>query len=162
GFQMLGTAIEDPDGVESATATAPGLGLLPARTRFTAAKTLRRPRGSWDGHEVEGYEIRHGRVTVDGGEEFLEGCRSGAVWGTLWHGVFEADGFRRAFLAEVADLAGVADFRRDATTSFAAARERRIDRLADLVGEHLDTAALLDLIENGPPPGLPPLPPGAG
>ncbi len=49
----------------------------------------------------------------------------------------------------------------DGTTSFAALRERRLDRLADAVEEHLDTAALLELIEHGPPAGLPFVPPGA-
>jgi len=39
-------------------------------------------------------------------------------------------------------------------------RERRLDTLADLVGTHLDTGALLRLIENGPPAGLPFVPPG--
>ena len=36
-----------------------------------------------------------------------------------------------------------------------------MDRLADAVEEHLDTAALLELIEHGPPGGLPFVPPGA-
>jgi adenosylcobyric acid synthase len=36
-----------------------------------------------------------------------------------------------------------------------------LDLLGDLVEEHLDTAGLRRLIESGPPPGLPFLPPGA-
>jgi adenosylcobyric acid synthase len=44
---------------------------------------------------------------------------------------------------------------------FAALRERRLDALGDLVEEHLDTDALLRLVESGAPPGLPFLPPGA-
>jgi adenosylcobyric acid synthase len=39
--------------------------------------------------------------------------------------------------------------------SFAAVRERRYDVLADMIGEHLDTAALLALLEGGAPAGLP-------
>jgi adenosylcobyric acid synthase len=162
GFQMLGTRIEDPTGVESSAGTVPGLGLLPVSTRFVASKTLRRPVGSWRGTAVAGYEIHHGRVSVDGGEEFLDGCRSGATWGTLWHGVFESDDFRRTFLTEVAEAAGVSGFASDAGMSFAAAREHRIDQLADLVETHVDTDTLVEMIERGPPDGLPFVPPGTG
>jgi adenosylcobyric acid synthase len=44
---------------------------------------------------------------------------------------------------------------------FAALREERLDRLADLIEEHTDTAALLRLIEDGAPAGLPIVAPGA-
>ncbi len=84
----------------------------------------------------------------------------GAVWGTTWHGVLENDAFRRAFLVEVARAAGRA-FVPAPDTSFAAARERRLDALGDLVAEHADTDALWKLIENGAPAGLPFVPPGA-
>jgi adenosylcobyric acid synthase len=39
--------------------------------------------------------------------------------------------------------------------SFAAVRERRYDVLADLIEQHLDTAAVAALIEGGVPAGLP-------
>ena len=84
----------------------------------------------------------------------LDGCRSGAVSGTLWHGIFENDAFRRSFLAETARLAG-RDFAPAAGTGFAAARQAQFDALADAIGAGLDTAALLRLIERGPVPGLP-------
>jgi adenosylcobyric acid synthase len=113
-----------------------------------------RPGGEALGEPVVGYEIHHGLVTVDGGEPFLDGCVSGAVWGTTWHGVFENDGFRRAFLVRLAAATG-RRFVPAPDTSFAALRERRLDALGDLVAEHLDTAALLRLIEGGAPPGLP-------
>ena len=58
------------------------------------------------GATTAGYEIHHGRVRVDGDEEFLGGARRGAVFGTMWHGSLEGDGFRHAFLAEVAAAAG--------------------------------------------------------
>ncbi|MGW0070050.1 cobyric acid synthase, partial [Streptosporangium sandarakinum] len=44
--------------------------------------------------------------------------------------------------------------------SFAALREERLDALGDLVEHHLDTGALLRLLEHGAPEGLPVLPPG--
>jgi adenosylcobyric acid synthase len=73
----------------------------------------------------------------------------------------ENDAFRRAFLGEVAALAG-RDFRPAPDTDFAALREARLDVLGDLVAGHLDTGALLGLISAGPPPGLPVIPPAGG
>jgi adenosylcobyric acid synthase len=159
GFQMLGTVIEDE--VESRAGTVAGLGLLPLRVRFAAGKTLARPSAKCYGEPVEGYEIHHGVAELGGGdEEFLDGVRVGAVWGTHWHGSLESDGFRRAFLRRVAEAAG-RRFVPAPDTSFAALREEQLDRIADLVEEHADTGALLRLIEDGPPPGLPFVPPGA-
>jgi len=77
---------------------------------------------------------------------FLDGWSRGAVHGTTWHGAFESDGFRRAFLTEVAQQAGVAWAAQTAAPGFAARREAMLDRLADAVEEHLDTAALAGLM----------------
>ncbi|MDF5758679.1 cobyric acid synthase [Spongiactinospora sp. TRM90649] len=158
GYQMLARRITDR--VESGAGTVPGLGLLPATVEFAAAKTLGTPVGEAYGHPVRAYEIHHGTVTPDdGAEQFLDGCRAGGVFGTTWHGALENDAFRRAFLAEAASLAG-RDFTPAPGVSFAEIRERRLDALGDLVEHHLDTAALTRLIEDGPPAGLPVLPPG--
>jgi adenosylcobyric acid synthase len=158
GFQMLAERIEDD--VESRAGTVPGLGLLPVRIRFAPVKTLARPGGSAYGEPVDGYEIHHGVADVRGGEPFLDGCRVGSTWGTHWHGSLESDGFRRAFLGEVARAAG-RRFVPAPGTEFGALREQQLDRLGDLVEEHMDTAALLRLIEDGAPAGLPFIAPGA-
>jgi adenosylcobyric acid synthase len=154
GYQMLARQIDDP--VESGRGLVDGLGLLPVRVRFGAEKILGRPRGSALGAPVAGYEIHHGvaQVTDPAAESFLDGCRRGATWGTSWHGVLENDEFRRAFLTEVAALAG-RDFTPAPGTAFAAVREARLDVLAGLVSRYLDTTALSQLIENGPVSGLP-------
>ncbi|MFF9911205.1 cobyric acid synthase [Streptomyces sp. NPDC013457] len=158
GFQVLGERIDDE--VESKAGTVDGLGLLPVRVRFAAGKTLARPVGEALGERVEGYEIHHGVADVLGGDPFLDGCRVGAVWGTHWHGSLESDGFRRAFLREVAAAAG-RRFVPAPDTSFGMLREEQLDRLGDLIEEHADTDALLRLIEDGAPAGLPFVPPGA-
>ncbi|MFF1736280.1 cobyric acid synthase [Streptomyces sp. NPDC058247] len=158
GFQLLGNSIEDD--VESRLGTVDGLGLLPVRVRFEREKTLARPVGEALGEHVEGYEIHHGVAEIVGGEAFLDGCRVGSVWGTHWHGSLEADGFRRAFLREVAAAAG-RRFIPAPDTSFGALREEQLDRLGDLIEEHADTDALWRLIESGAPSGLPFIPPGA-
>lgn len=155
GFQMLGRVIGDPDGIEGTPGEVAGLGLLDVETRFAADKVLRLPTGSGLGATAAGYEIHHGRITVgDGAQEFLGGARAGQVFGTMWHGALEGDALRGAFLAEALGLA-------PSGVSFPAARERRLDLLGDLVEEHLDVDALLDLAVGGPPPQLPFLAPGA-
>ena len=188
GYQMLGTVIHDDvesaagpdDGGAPAGGVFAGLGLLPVVTRFAADKTLGRPAGYAAAIAVSGYEIHHGLVDVRGGEPWftsqpadrdqagglragngtaLDGCRYGAVSGTLWHGILENDEFRRAYLTETARLAG-RNFTPAPDTCFAAARQAQFDTLADAVEEHLDTAALLRLIERGPTAGLPSLRPG--
>ncbi|GAA5028611.1 cobyric acid synthase [Actinopolymorpha pittospori] len=158
GYQMLAREIHDE--VESRAGVVPGLDLLPAVVRFGAEKVLGRPRGTAFGEVVDGYEIHHGVVTAEGGEPFLDGCAVGAVRGTTWHGAFENDGFRRAFLASTANEAG-RRFVPAPDVSFADVREQRLDALGDLVADHLDTDALDRLIEHGAPAGLPFVPPGA-
>ena len=142
---MLGRTIADPRR-RRGRGRAPsvdGLGLLDVDTDFAADKVLRLPDGDALGAPARGYEIHHGRVTSASGEPFLGGARAGHVFGTMWHGSLEDDEFRQAFLAEVAHAAGRA--RTPSAASFAAARERRLDLLGDLVEEHLDVDALLDL-----------------
>ncbi|MFC5825808.1 cobyric acid synthase [Nonomuraea insulae] len=158
GFQMLGREIVDD--VESRAGRVEGLEMLPVRVTFGPDKRLARPEGMAYGQAVRAYEIHHGVASVEGGEPFLDGCRAGNVWGTTWHGALENDGFRRAFLADVATRAGRA-FVPDPATDFAKLREERLDALGDLVEQHMDTDALLGLIRHGPPRGLPTLPPGA-
>jgi adenosylcobyric acid synthase len=160
GYQLLGQDILDD--VESRAGAVEGLGLLPVTTTFHAEKLLRRRSGrcAWLDTAVGGYEIRHGRVELGGGEGLLvaddgepDGCRSGSVIGTSWHGALEHDAFRRALLGHVATTRG----RRfePAGGSFAAAREARLDVLGDLVEEHLQTDRLTALIEDGVPAELP-------
>jgi adenosylcobyric acid synthase len=165
GYQLLGERITDR--VESRAGELAGLSLLPVETVFEAAKVLATPVGTapWlGGVPASGYEIHHGRTRTLGGEPALDsdhgdpGCRRGAVVGLAWHGIFEGDAFRRAFLGWVAterDLNWV-----PGTRPFAAVREERLDALGDLIADHTDTAALDRLLDQGASPGLPFVPPG--
>jgi adenosylcobyric acid synthase len=148
GFQMLARTIHDAIEGGSGNGADPvdGLGLLPVSVRFEEAKTLGRPIGSWRDHPVEAYEIHHGvavRASDGEAESFLDGWRAGSVWGTMWHGTLENDGFRRAWLAEIAAASG-ADWRPDPEApSFGDRRESMITIMADAVEEHLDLDTLL-------------------
>ena len=160
GHQMLGTVIVDPVEAGRSEPVA-GLGLLDTGTRFAAEKVTRTRRGSGLGHAVHGYQIHHGRtearrpwLRLDGDE--AEGNRSpdGRILGTGLHGLWESDGFRGAFLAEVAGRAG-RPFT-PGTVRMAATRLARFDQLADLIETHLDTAAIDDLIARAERPSDPP------
>jgi adenosylcobyric acid synthase len=125
------------------------------RTHFEPRKILARPSGALsDATVVHGYEIHHGQVTRVGGEPFFdsEGCRSGSVAGTVWHGLLENDEFRRQYLTEVSRRCG-RRFAVVADTSFAKIREARLDRLGDLVADHIDQDLVRGLLENGGRPG---------
>ena len=166
GFQMLAASIHDE--VESRRGRVAGLGLLPVDVTFGVPKTLARSSGSGLGAEVRGYEIHHGYVSGGEAEPLLhyadgrpEGARAGNVCGTHWHGAFESDEFRRRYLTMAARQAGRRGFRVASDTRFTDVRERGLDVLGDLVEQHLDTDALWRLIDDGPTPGLPFIPPGA-
>ena len=73
----------------------------------------------------------------------------------MWHGCFEGDAFRGAWLREAADLLGRHGLE-TGTVSFTEAREARIDAIADALEEHLDLDAVLRLVEHGAP-DLPPV-----
>lgn len=153
GYQLLGTEIVDD--VESGVGRVEGLGLLPVRTVFghdkvVGRRTLRDP----NGEQVVGYELHHGRPVPAGGTAWLadrDGTSEGLVdhpadgrgriAGTSLHGLFDADGFRRSFLADLAKRRQVP--LPPGEVSYEAARQAQIDRFADLVEHHVDVGALL-------------------
>ncbi len=109
GYQMLGTNVADPGGIEGPAGEAAGLGLLDVRTTLTDDKLLRPVAGRGFGQSLEGYEMHVGRTDGPGlARPFLDlegegspGATSadGRVMGCYVHGLFQAGGFRRAFLA---------------------------------------------------------------
>jgi adenosylcobyric acid synthase len=166
GYQMLAKSIDDP--IESRRGRVAGLGLLPTLVTFDNAKHLGTTSGEWRGRFVSGYQIHHGVAILDAEdpeaadvEPFLEGFRRRAVWGSTWHGAFEHDEFRRAWLTEVAAQAQVAWHASEHSPGFSVLRDSMLDRLADSIEQHLDTDYLFRIIEHGPDPDLPFIPPGA-
>jgi len=148
GYQMLGTRIADPDGIEGAPGAAVGLGLLDVETVMGGDKALAPVTGKdavW-GAPVEGYEMHIGRtigagtarpwLTLDP-DGRAEGARSadGRVMGAYVHGLFALDGFRRAFLSHIKEG-------RYAAAAYDVMVEETLDALADHLAAHLDMAAL--------------------
>jgi adenosylcobyric acid synthase len=143
GFQMLGTKVVDPDGVETAADSPAALGLLDLRTTLTREKRLAQVRGRCvfgpDGDveanaaRVEGYEIHMGvsdgaalalpAFEIDGRAEGA--CsRDGQIIGTYLHGLFDHADACAALLR----WAGLQSAHRVDT---AALREASLDRIAD-------------------------------
>ncbi len=121
GYQMLGTAVSDPDGAEQ-KGTVKGMGLLPMRTVFRQEKRRTRVQGHFlklsgmlegmSGAAIEGYEIHMGESypveaapgeAVPGGIEREENVRglvafteeTAAKPGTADSSMYSSEGTRR-------------------------------------------------------------------
>ncbi len=143
GYQMLGRRVADPAGIEGTAGETPGLGLLEVETVLGGSKRLVQARGHAQegGEPVSGYEMHMGRTSGPDTRRPLlrlesgpDGARSvnGRVMGCYLHGLFAADGFRRAFLGRL---------RRRETAGIA--YDALVDETLDALGAHL--AAHLDL-----------------
>lgn len=103
GMQLLGRRILDPHRVESGD--VPGLGLLDVTTTLSAQKTTRQRYVRWEGAELRGYEIHHGRTGAGpGAAEYLAdglGWEQGRVRGVYVHGLFENTRYRQRFLEQL-------------------------------------------------------------
>ncbi|MEM9744161.1 MAG: cobyric acid synthase [Pseudomonadota bacterium] len=146
GYQLLGTRIHDPDGVDGAAGSVEGLGLLDVETHMVPNKTVRPVRGhcTASGMEVTGYEIHVGetrgkdceRVMFDvGGQRDGAISPTGRVSGTYLHGVFANDHFRRQWLGGLG-APNLDPF------DYTAAVESALDDLADELDAALDVDAL--------------------
>ncbi len=159
GYQMLGETITDPLSLESGQKEITGLGLLKIKSALAKDKTVTRTGGTVlsgfaKRRKVRGYEIHHG-VTETNDEKALfkltDGRFDGAIncdgkiWGTYLHGVFDEDGFRHAFLKQVAEISGKSSsFKRINKNEF---RERQFDKLARHVRENVDLKKIYEILE---------------
>jgi adenosylcobyric acid synthase len=148
GYQMLGTRILDPQGIEGPAGDTPGLGLLDVETVMHSDKRLARVTAvhATSGLSVQGYEIHIGQTEgPDRARPFarIEGAPEGAmsgsgrVVGSYLHGLFSQDAFRAAYLGGVGIAAG--------PLAFEASIEAALDDLADHLEAHSDVAGLLAL-----------------
>ena len=110
GYQMLGSSVSDPDGIEGEAITVPGLGLLAVETAMEGAKTLREVKGFGLDQPVKGYEMHMGRtegpdrirpLLTLAGEPDGAISKNGSVMGCYLHGLFASDSFRKELLASL-------------------------------------------------------------
>lgn len=160
GFQMLGTQIHDPQGIDGAPGSSEGLALLAMQTHFAQNpemgkapdKILRQCTGhlSLDSAPVHGYEIHMGYsygpalsrpLIVNNAARNAPSQTDGAISadnqliGTYWHGLFESSPACAALLS----WAGLSKPR---AIDYHALRESELNRLADCAEEHLDLSLL--------------------
>jgi adenosylcobyric acid synthase len=149
GFQMLGSTVADPDGIEGEAGSALGLGLLEIDTVLGGDKVLEPCRGRTvvgDG-VYEGFEMHIGRTTGEGLTRPMlvredgsgEGAVSadGRVSGCYVHRLFDSGEARAALLAELGVASQALDHR--------VAVDKALDEIADALETHLDIAALAKL-----------------
>ena len=149
GFQMLGTEIHDPEGIEGTAGNSRGLGLFNLQTRLENKKQLTRCSGhlSFSHTPVSGYEIHAG---ITEGEALKnpvvhfnhrsDGAISddGLIMGTYLHGLFD----QQAACDSILRWAGMSS---PESPDHLALRETEIDRLANCVEAHLDMKKIHDL-----------------
>lgn len=149
GLQMLGEFIHDPLGLEGDAGSSVGLNLLQLSTTLQGDKQLRNVSGtlSFDSAQVAGYEI-HAGISVGAAlarpalhlEHGNDGAISadGKIFATYLHGLFESAQATDALLR----WAGLNEVH---TPDYHARREADIERLANSIAQHLDTARLRQL-----------------
>ena len=144
GFQMLGSAIRDPQGVEAAGITrVSGMKLLDMDTVFEEEKVQRQVRGVFPaipgvfrglaGQCYQGYEIHMGRSSRTDAPVL---CR-GNVYGSYIHGIFDGEGIADTIVNALAEKKGIA---LGSLTHFdpEAYKQRQYDLLADTVRSGLN------------------------
>ncbi|MCL2789851.1 MAG: cobyric acid synthase [Desulfobulbus sp.] len=156
GYQMLGTRVCDPGGIEGEPGVTAGLGLLPVETVLQAPKTTTLTDFSWDGIAGKGYEIHMGRTDApetcslmaiqarNGGAcAGRDGCvgANGRVVGTYMHGLFDTPAITRRWLAGI----GLNQIKVDRLHG-PAARDQAYEQLAAHALAHLDIEALAALL----------------
>ena len=148
GYQMLGRALHDPEGIEGESGSAQGLGLLDVETMLAGDKRLEQVEGETSGGApFAGYEMHMGVTegpdrarafaTLAGG--LTEGAMSpdGRIIGTYIHGLFADDRQRSAWLKRLG--AG------EAAIAYDSLVDETLDKLAAHLSAHIDIDKLLKL-----------------
>ena len=144
GYQMLGTSVRDPLGVEAAGVTEiKGMGLLPMDTVFQGEKVQQQTSGvfgeipgalhSLSGMKYTGYEIHMGRSR----QQLAPLVNQGNVYGSYIHGIFDGAGIAQAVIGDLAARKGIDP---GTLTVFDPERykQEQYDKLADAVRGGLD------------------------
>jgi adenosylcobyric acid synthase len=151
GYQMLGRAVADPQGIEGAPGEVAGLGLLDVETVLSGHKRLEPVRGTTAGGiPFSGYEMHMGVTAgadcarpfarLEDGTPEGAGSADGRVFGTYIHGLFADDRQRAAWLGRLSAGAAAAT-----AVSYDDLIEKTLDQLAAHLAAHLDLDRLLSL-----------------
>ena len=152
GYQILGTQIHDPKGIEGNPGSLPGLGLLDVSTIMEDEKNVGVTQAKWRGNRFQAYEIHKGRTygpdcdryfaLTELEEEWIgEGATSpdGRVQGTYLHGLFIDNKFRTNYLASIKE--GLSDYNYNLLV------DNTLDQMATHAEAHLDLDRILELMK---------------
>ncbi|MCL6583495.1 MAG: cobyric acid synthase [bacterium] len=163
GFQILGREIADPSGQEGKLRQIEGLGMLAVKTEIQPLKTVRRIEGRdlLFGQRVLGYEIHMGEsrplgqvrpfLTIDdkSGHCRFDGALSeqGKVIGTYVHGLFDAQGFRRCLLGQIAATKNIPFEPSAGRGNFWEEKERQYDLLAAHISHSINIDRIIQIMK---------------
>jgi adenosylcobyric acid synthase len=158
GYQMLGSTISDPHGIEHG-GTVSGMGLLNLETTLETSKTTTQTTTTTNtilgeysrlsNLKVTGYEIHCGNTTHRTHSAFSDGTLGvydGNVFGTYLHGIFENDQFRNALLETLFEKKHISW---DALNSvdFQTYRDSQYDLLADVIRHNLNMEEIYRIVK---------------
>ncbi|NEP11050.1 MAG: cobyric acid synthase CobQ [Symploca sp. SIO2C1] len=163
GFQMLGTTLEDRDGLEGHRGRYPGLELLPLATSITGQKISRQRSVTSNypqaGLPVTGYEIHQGRSQLlelteeegsayqplfnDSGLGIVDSTQ--LIWGSYLHGLFDNGPWRRAWLNHLRQRRGL-PFLPTGVANYREQREAIFNTLADILEANLHLDPILEQV----------------
>ncbi|MGA9047930.1 MAG: cobyric acid synthase [Dehalococcoidia bacterium] len=169
GYQMLGNKIIDPHHAESDTTETPGLGLLDMETVFEIEKITTQVKAGVSGSagllqgmdsvRVNAYEIHMGRTqsfsaqpaflvtqSVISDKPYSEGGlnKTGTIFGSYMHGLFDNRDFTCTLLDNLCRLRGIPPVKKHWPD-----REKAYDNLASIFRENLDMQGIYKIIEGG-------------
>ncbi|MDQ7090440.1 MAG: cobyric acid synthase [Methylococcales bacterium] len=146
GYQMLGNAIHDPDGVEGSLGSSQGLGFLNVETTLKTQKIVRQNTGHliMDNTPIKGYEIHAGITTGLGLQrplmQLLQGnegavSEDNLIIGSYLHGLFDCPDACYTLLK----WAGVNEAK---TIDYSLLREENINLITDTLEQYFDFSRL--------------------
>lgn len=158
GYQMMGTMISDPEGIEGSISGMPGLELLPMHTVMNREKTTKQVRFGLNGSgscDMEGYEIHNGHTEADSGGSIRplctrqDGTRDGCIagercMGTYIHGILDNSEFVDFLLSPYTQE----EHSKSETDNWKEFKDEQYDKLADLIRRNVDMKLVYEILQN--------------
>lgn len=173
GYQMLGTKIKDPDGVECGIEEIAGMSLIDLETIFEDEKVTSQVSAKIEfdvensilsgikGTNIKGYEIHCGRSINETGAikilekhgelaDYKEGSINikGNVFGTYIHGIFDSMEFTKKILSNIRKARGL-ESKQEEFSTYEEFKENEYKKLAAHVRAHVDTKKIYEIMEKG-------------
>lgn len=147
GYQMMGTEVADPEGVEGNVERMPGLGLLPLTTVMGGEKTTVQTIFDFKGKECRGYEIHMGVTTDKQGTPHRSFFAEDNCWGTYIHGILDNAAVIEHLLAPFATPENGGGEHENLTV--AEYNNIQYDKLAEAARRNIDMKKFYEILSGG-------------